>query len=72
MPRPSHLTTNGPSPGEEGEDMFRREDAPGRGKDVGGMHLEAEAEEARGPPVPSENSWSDSTFEHRSPESRRR
>ena len=48
--------------------MFRREDAPRRGKDVGVMHLEAE--EARGPPVPSENSWSDSTFEQRNPEQR--
>jgi len=34
------------------------------------MHLEAEAEEARGRPVPSENSWSDSTFEQRNPEER--
>jgi len=62
MPRPFHPTTNGPLRGRrEGEDMFRREDAPRRGKDVGVMHLEAE--EARGPPVPSKNSWSDSTFE---------
>jgi len=34
------------------------------------MHLESEAEEARGPPVLSENSRSDSTFEQRNPEER--